>query len=86
VSSAEALRHSGISSMNGVTDEPDEIVSVEDLQAMRTFAQANHLARLSFWAVNRDRECAGENHTPDDCGGVAQAPYAYTGVIAGYHG
>ena len=86
VSSAEALRHSGISSMNGVTDEPNEIVSVEDLQAMRTFAQANHLARLSFWAVNRDRECAGANQTADDCGGVAQAPYAYTDVIAGYHG
>jgi hypothetical protein len=86
VSSAEALRHSGISSMNGVTDEADETVSVSELEAMRSFAQANHLARLSFWAVNRDRECGAQNQTSEACGGVAQAPYAYTDVIAGYHG
>ena len=72
--------------MNGVTDEPDEVVSVADLEAMRTFAQANHLARLTFWSVNRDRECSAPNTSPDDCSGVAQAPYAYSRVIAGYHG
>jgi hypothetical protein len=86
VSTAEALRHSGISSMNGLTDEPDEIVSVEDLQDMLAFAEANHLARLTFWSVNRDRECAGAKQTSDECSGVAQVPYAYTDVIASYHG
>jgi hypothetical protein len=87
VSFAQALMHSGISSMNGVTDESDETVSVSDLEAMRSFAQANHLARLSFWAVNRDRECAGVNQSAEeDCSGVAQAPYAYTDVIAAYQG
>jgi chitinase len=86
ISMAQALRHSGISSMNGVTDERDEVVSIKDLEAMRAFAQANHLARLSFWSVNRDRECAAPNTSPDDCSGVAQAPYAYSRVIAGYHG
>jgi hypothetical protein len=86
ISTAEAYRHSGISSMNGRTDEPDETVSVEDLDAMLAFAQANHLARLSFWSVNRDRECAGANHAADDCSAVSQAPYAYTEVIAQYHG
>jgi hypothetical protein len=25
-------------------------------------------------------------HERDDCSGVAQAPCAYSGVIAGYHG
>jgi hypothetical protein len=86
VSSAEAYRHSGISSMNGKTDEPDETVSIEDLDTMLAFAQANHLARLTFWSVNRDRECAGANQTADGCSGVSQAPYAYTDVIAQYHG
>jgi chitinase len=86
VSAAEALRHSGISSMNGATDEPDETVSVEDLRAMVAFAQANHLARLAFWSINRDRECAGQNTTADACSGVAQQPYAYSEVIAQYQG
>ena len=86
ISTAQALRRSGISSMNGVTDERDEVVSIQDLETMRAFARANHLARLTFWSVNRDRECAAPNTSPDDCGGVAQAPYAYSRVIAGYHG
>jgi chitinase len=86
ISYAEALRHSGISSMNGRTDETDETVSVEDVQQMLSFAQTSHLARFTFWSLNRDRECAGANTTPDDCSGVSQAAYAYTDVIAGYHG
>jgi chitinase len=86
VSTAEALRHSGISSMNGATDERDETVSVEDFHAMLAFAQANHLARLAFWAINRDRECAGENKTSDSCSGVAQQPYAFSAVFAQYLG
>jgi chitinase len=86
ISFAEGLRHSGISSMNGITDERDEVVSLSDLEAMRSFAHANNLARLTFWAVNRDRECGGANTTAEDCSGVAQAPYAYSSVIAGYHG
>jgi chitinase len=86
VSNAEALRHSGISSMNGATDEADETVSLEDFHAMLTFAEANHLARLAFWSVNRDRECGGANQSADSCSGVAQQPFAYTDVNAQYHG
>lgn len=83
---AQALRHSGISSMNGRTDEGDETVSIEDLQHMLAFAQASHLARLTFWAVNRDRECGGANTSADACSGVAQQPYAYSEVVAQYRG
>jgi hypothetical protein len=86
VSLAEALRRSGISSMNGATDEADETVSVENFRAMLAFAQANHLARLAFWSINRDRECGGANQTPDACSAIAQQPYAFTDVNAEYHG
>jgi chitinase len=86
ISIAEALRHSGISSMNGATDEPDESVSVGDFHTMLAFAKANHLARLAFWSINRDRECAGANTTADACSGVAQQPYAYAQVFSEYHG
>jgi chitinase len=82
ITPALAYEHAGISSMNGETDESDVIVSVEDFETMLAFAQQNHLARLTFWAVNRDRQCAGGENPGEDCSGIVQAPYAFTDVIA----
>jgi len=86
ISHAAAYEHAGISSMNGETDESSVLVSVGDFETMLAFAQQNHLARLTFWAVNRDRQCAGGENTGEDCSGIAQSPYAFTDVIARYHG
>jgi chitinase len=86
LSAAAAYQHVGISSMNGVTDESDETVSTSDFDTMLAFAQANHLARFTFWSVNRDRPCPTGQAASDSCSGVAQAPYAFTSIIAGYHG
>lgn len=85
-SSEAAYRHVGISSMNGITDEPDETVSAADFQAMLAFAEQHHLARLSFWSVNRDRACAGKKPEADACSGIAQQPYEFTDLLAQYHG
>jgi chitinase len=86
VSSAYAYEHAGISSMDGLTDEASETVSVEDFRTMLAFAQLHHLARFTFWAVNRDRRCAGAETPGEDCSGVAQSAFAFTDVIAEYHG
>jgi chitinase len=86
LSPAAAYQHSGISSMNGHTDETVETVSVENFQTMLEFAQQNHLGRFTFWAVNRDRPCGGADTTSEDCSGIGQAPYAFSDVIAQYHG
>jgi chitinase len=86
VSPAVAYQHIGISSMNGATDESDETVSVEDFKLMLVFAQQNHLARFTFWAVNRDRSCGALNTESSDCSGIGQLPYAYTDIVASYHG
>ena len=72
--------------MNGETDESDETVSVADFQSILSFAQANHLARLTFWSVNRDRPCGGSDTTSDSCSGISQPPLAFTGMVAEYHG
>ena len=85
-SAAQAYQHVGISSMNGVTDETDETVTVADFQTMLAFAQANHLARFTFWSVNRDRPCTDGSIISDSCSGIAQQPYAFTSIIADYHG
>ena len=80
-----AYRHSGISSMNGKTDNAGEQVNLSDFQTMLGYAQQHHLARLTFWSVNRDRACGGGT-TADSCSGVAQQQYDYTRVNARYLG
>ena len=78
-----AYRHIGISSMNGKTDV-NETVTVAHFQAMRTYAQSHHLARFTFWSVNRDRPCAGA--VDETCSGVAQTAWDFTKVIGQYTG
>lgn len=75
----------GISSMNGVTDEPDEVVTTHDFQEILAYAQEHHLARFTFWSVNRDRSCKPGDDA-DSCSGIHQARYAFTKIVAGYHG
>jgi hypothetical protein len=87
LSGSAAYEHAGISSMNGETDEASENVSLEDFQTILAFAQAHHLARLTFWAVNRDRPCRSSGAAPEEeCSGLAQQPFAFTALLAGYHG
>jgi chitinase len=84
-SATEAYAHTGISSMNGDTDESDETVALSDFQQILTFAQTEHLARLTFWAVNRDRACSsGLSLGAGSCSGIDQAPFAFTDLLSQY--
>jgi hypothetical protein len=78
-----AYRHSGISTMNGITDE-QETVTPANFQTVLAYAQQHHLARLTFWSVNRDRPCAGG--LDDSCSGVSQASWDFTRIFAQYRG
>ncbi|MFJ3137928.1 ricin-type beta-trefoil lectin domain protein [Streptomyces sp. NPDC086843] len=79
----QAYRHMGISSMNGVTDV-GETITVDDFRTILAYAQQHHLARLTFWSVNRDRPCAGGG--ADTCSGVGQQPWDFTRILAQYRG
>ncbi|MFJ9951224.1 chitinase [Kitasatospora sp. NPDC091207] len=81
----KAWRHTGVSSMNGRTDQQGEQLTPADFRAVRDFAATRHLARFGFWAVNRDRPCAGGTFTTATCSGVQQAAYDFTRIVAGYH-
>ncbi|WP_157233695.1 chitinase [Kibdelosporangium phytohabitans] len=63
-----AWRRSGLSSMNGRTDT-GEIVTAANFRSIVSWANSVHLARVSFWAVNRD--C-------NNCGGIAQGQWEFT--------
>ncbi|MBM9507568.1 chitinase [Actinacidiphila acididurans] len=80
-----AYRHSGISSMNGITDQ-NETVTVADFRTILGYAQTHHLARLTFWSANRDRPCAGAYPNDDTCSGVSQAAWDFTRTFAAYTG
>jgi hypothetical protein len=53
-SDAKVYSRQGISSMNGRTDCSGENVSVQDFKNMLAYEQQHHLARFTFWELNRD--------------------------------
>ncbi|KOV91484.1 lectin [Streptomyces sp. NRRL B-3648] len=81
----QAYRDMGISSMNGITDV-NETVTTADFQTILAYAQQHHLARLTFWSVNRDRPCSGAYPNDDTCSGVAQNAWQFTSIFAKYTG
>jgi chitinase len=72
-----AWRRSGLSSMNGHTDNAGEVVSVANFKSIVSWANSVHLARVSFWAVNRD--C-------NNCAGIGQGKYDFTKANAAFTG
>jgi hypothetical protein len=79
-----AYRHMGISGMNGISDQ-HETTSLATWTQIRDWAAARHLARFTFWSVNRDRPCPGGS-VANDCSGTDTAAWSYTRVTAGYSG
>ncbi|MDT4986853.1 MAG: hypothetical protein QOI74_947, partial [Micromonosporaceae bacterium] len=77
-----AFSHMGISGMNGLSDQ-QELTSTATWTQIRDFANTNHLARLSFWGVNRDRACPGGGVT-SSCSGIAQNDWDFTRITAGF--
>jgi len=85
ISEAEAYEEAGISTMNGHTDEASETVEQQEFASVLSFAGERHLARVSFWSVNRDRPCGG-GAPEEECSGIEQAPLAFSSMLAAYTG
>jgi hypothetical protein len=77
-----AYRHMGISGMNGLSDQ-QELTTTAIWTQIRGWAAPRHLARFTFWAVNRDRGCAGGG-VQSTCSGIAQSDWDFTRITAGY--
>ncbi len=48
----------GVTPMIGTNDDSAEDFTEADARTLVSFAQTNHLGRLAFWLVDRDRPCA----------------------------
>jgi chitinase len=81
-SDAQAYSHMGISGMNGLSDQ-QEVTSTDTWTRIRDYARNNGFARFTFWAVNRDRGCAGGG-VVSNCSGIAQSDWAFTKISAGF--
>jgi chitinase len=79
---AQAYSHMGISGMNGLSDQ-QELTSTATWTQIRDYAKSKGFARFTFWAVNRDRGCAGGG-VVSNCSGIAQADWAFTQISAGF--
>ncbi|AHH94391.1 chitinase [Kutzneria viridogrisea] len=84
-SDATAYSHMGISSMNGKTDNAGETVTLANFNSILSYAQTNHLARLTYWSANRDRAC-GSGGDGDTCSGVNQKANDFSKVIGKFTG
>jgi hypothetical protein len=81
-SDAVAYGRMGISGMNGLSDQ-QELTSPATWTQIRDWAKARGLARLAFWAVNRDRPCPGGG-VVSNCSGIAQSDWEFTRITAGF--
>jgi hypothetical protein len=55
-----------------------------DAKDLIAFANANHLGFVSFWELNRDKNaCSGALF---QCTNVAQAPFEFSKIFAGFTG
>ncbi len=78
--SATAYAHEGISMMNGRSDS-GEYFYQSDFQTVLNFAESNHMARYTFWSVNRDRQCSppdNNGQTSGTCSSVTQNSWDFT--------
>jgi hypothetical protein len=81
-SDATAYGHLGISGMNGLTDQQEQ-VSPQTWTQIRDYAKSKGLVRLAFWSVNRDRACPGGG-VVSNCSGIAQTDWEFTRISAGF--
>ena len=71
--------------MIGQNDIAGEVFGLDDAHQLATFAELNHLGRVSMWSANRDQDC-GPNYpnvqvVSDSCSGVAQSVGEFAGIF-----
>ncbi|GAA0604474.1 chitinase [Kutzneria viridogrisea] len=84
LSDAAAWQKVGLTPMIGVNDSGNEIFTQANAGAVVAFAKSVHLGMLSFWEQGRDANaCNGPLYK---CTNIAQQPYEFSKIFAGYAG
>lgn len=86
VTPAQVWTMLGATPMIGQNDLPGEVFSIDDAVKLHRFGQENNLGRISFWSLNRDRQCDA-NYTDwqiavNFCSGVNQDLLEFDGILS----
>ncbi|WP_083976020.1 ricin-type beta-trefoil lectin domain protein [Kitasatospora azatica] len=77
-SSAQLWAMEGNTPMIGVNDSTNEVFSTANASTLESFAAANGIQELAFWALGRDQACASTGTLSDTCSGTPQSQYQFT--------
>lgn len=82
-SDAAAFKMVGVTPMLGQNDDNGRFAQ-DDARDLIAFANKNHVGMVSFWEVNRDKNaCTGALF---QCTNVAQSPFEFSKIFAGFTG
>ncbi|MEV7621767.1 cellulose binding domain-containing protein [Actinoplanes sp. NPDC089786] len=82
-SDAAAFKMVGVTPMLGQNDDNGRFTQ-DDARDLVAFANENHLGFVSFWELNRDKNaCTGALF---QCTNVAQSPFEFSKIFAGFRG
>lgn len=76
----------GVTPMIGQNDDSAEVFTEANARSLVSFAQQNHLGRLSFWSVDRDQPCGGSASGLPQCSEISQASLDFTRIFTQFTG
>ena len=82
-SDAAAFKMVGVTPMLGKNDDSGTFAQ-SDARDLVAFANTNHIGFVSFWEANRDRNAC--NGALFQCTNVAQTPFEFSKIFAGFRG
>jgi chitinase len=85
----DAWQHLGVTVMIGQNDVAGQQFSVADAQGLARFAVAVRLGRVSFWSLNRDRQCGSSfarvGVNSNTCSGTPQGALAFSRLFGQFN-
>ncbi|MEV4343697.1 cellulose binding domain-containing protein [Actinoplanes sp. NPDC049596] len=82
-SDAAAFKMVGVTPMIGVNDD-NGVFGLADARDLVAFANTNHIGFVSMWEANRDKNAC--NGALFQCTNVAQSPFDFSKIFAGFTG
>jgi chitinase len=80
VSADAAAAMVGITPMLGINDVTSEVFGLDDARTVVAFAKQRKIGLLSFWAINRDQQCAVVQIA--NCSGVNSANFQFNDIFS----
>ena len=89
-SGSAVWHHLGVTVMIGQNAEQGQRFTTRDASSLTRFATSTGLARVSFWSLNRDRQCGGvypiTGVDATTCSGTPQPPLAFSKAFGRLNG